>query len=56
MPSCSTNRKDDDLVPKIDRSESLRKGGKKPELPTPDLLPRWDSLPIENELIAENLI
>ena len=50
MPSRGTTRKDDDLVPKVDKIEPLPQGSKKPPLPTPGLLPRWNPLPIENEI------
>ena len=49
MPSRKTQRKDDDLVPKIDKLEPLPKGSKKTELPELDLLPEWNPLPIGNE-------
>ena len=51
MPSQSQKRKDDDLVPKEEPERPTKRlRGQKPAIPSPNNMPAWEPLSIDNDL------
>ena len=48
MPS--QTRKDDNLIPKDRPEPAKRQRGQKPDIPSPNNMPPWDLLVIDNDL------